>query len=59
MNWNWNSIELSFGLASTLLYLAWGGSAWFSPEQNRAFMLWFYACANVAILWPVIGRALR
>lgn len=52
-----NTIELVFGLASTVLYVVWGATALFSPEQNRAAMLWFYACANVAILWPVIRRA--
>ena len=55
---NRNLIELYFGVASTLLYLAWGFTAAYSPEPHRAAMLWFYACANVAILWPVIRRAL-
>lgn len=56
---NWNLLELWCGAASTMLYLGWGAGAAFSPEPYRAAMLWFYACANVAILWPVIGRALR
>lgn len=48
--------EFMFGALSTVLYVVWGVAALNSPEPNRAFMLWFYACANVAILWPVIRR---
>ena len=50
---------LLFGTASTLLYIGWG---WFmsgTQERHMTFALWFYACANVALLWPQIDRIFR
>lgn len=49
-------VELMFGGLSTLLYLVWGISAFNGPDTWRGVMLWCYASANVAILWPVIRR---
>ena len=50
--------EFLFGVISTMLYGLWGAAAISGPEPHRAWMLWFYACANVAILWPVLRRLL-
>jgi len=47
---------LGFGLASTLLYVGWAFFSYHTPERHMTFALGFYACANLALLWPVLYR---
>lgn len=50
--------ELLFGLTSTCLYIGWAYFAVQTDTPSRGVMLVFYACANLAILWPSIRRFL-
>ena len=53
-----DKVALIFGVSMTLGYLAWAVAYSQTIEKHMGVALFFYACANVALMWPLIRRVL-